>query len=343
VKEIPLFALALLRLLHARYGFTHLATENGSQALRLATRGDARHARDSIFAFARRYPNAFEFADDQDLELVAVGDSMLRGKGEGVWGLDQEFGALHVLDQLPRAPSAASRALLDSLLTVVRAAETRRFNHGGKHWMGTDSRPDLFESLATAYKAAPGSTTAEMLRALELSARVYQNYRFAVAGQPTGYDSNNEREEFMKRNLVRYYRNAVARGEKLPKVMFKMGAAHLGRGQSPFSPYTVGNLVSELATANGQRSFHIMVLPHNSPADSTLPGLWRWSAMLPVAKAASPDQSTLFDMRPLRAYAHARRLGTLGEDLRRTIFAYDAILLIGGARDATETAIASAP
>jgi hypothetical protein len=318
-------------LLGRDFGFTYLAMENGPIATRYA-----HGSRDSLIAFVRAFPNALAMATDEDLELQASAATVLGGP-EPVWGLDQEFGALHVLRRLQQLAPRGSAPLLDSLVSAVAASEGRRFNRGGRHWLALDSRAETFERVRAELEACCGGTAGPLLAALGESARLYALNRSARGTPPTGFDANNDREELMKRTFVRFYREAERRDRRAPKVLVKMGTAHLGRGQSPFSPFALGNFLGEFATENGARYVNIIALAHNPAADTLAPSLWRWADLRPLAAAAPVDRYTLVDLRPLRAYAHARRLGTLLPDLRRTIFAYDFALLMGGARPATES------
>lgn len=332
IREIPQFAAVLLRELHTRYGFNTLATENGERATRMALGGP----RGSAVAFARRYPMAFEFSSDQDLALLDSARVVLGGRMNAVWGIDQEFGARHLLDRLRAlGPAAPARALLDSLTSVASAAEAHALDQGGRHWLATEAEPESFARLLRLFGPAASVEAREILRSLEASARVYRYNRLASQGQLTGFLANDEREEMMKRSFARQY-EAAARVGARPKVLVKMGSAHLGRGQSPFGPFTVGMFVSDLALAGGSHSVHVIALAHNAAADSTAPSLWAWKALRPLAVAAPTSGMTLFDLAPLRPFLHSGRLGTVEPDLRRTIFGYDFALLIGGAADASQ-------
>ncbi len=76
--------------------------------------------------------------------------------------------------------------------------------------------------------------------------------------QGESYWSNNLRASIMKDNFTNYYNQALRAGS-LPKVVFKMGYDHLGRGQNGSHVYDVGNFVAEVARYNRLNSFHIQV------------------------------------------------------------------------------------
>ena len=253
-----------------------------------------------------------------------------------MWGVDQEFGALHLIDRLyALLPRTRSNTLLDSLRGAVRAAETRRDGHGGEHWLARSSNPETIRSVRRSIAPRAGSEEAEILDALEMSAHLYELNRRA-SKELTGFAANNEREEYMKRQFAMQYREAAKRDAAQPHVLAKMGSAHLSRGQSPFGPFAFGNLLAELATANGAGFMNMIVLAHNAPADSTAPNLWKWADMRPVAEATSPEQTTVVDLRPLRPFIYAGKVGVVGADLRRTIYGYDFMVLLGKASNASE-------
>lgn len=344
IKEIPEIAGWLLDRLHRESGFNHLATENGAIVTDLAFQGSRASSVDSILAYATRYPNAFEFGSDQDLTLVGRARSTLSTSGKSVWGLDQEFGASNLLDRLRKLPAPpAARHAVDSLYALASTAEHLRFDAGGIHWLAEQTSPTTFRDVLRLYGPKPDAEARRILEQLQESSRLYDLNRRGSKGEPVGFTANDDREQLMRRNFVRDYDEAVAHGEKRPRVFVKMGQAHAGRGQSPFGPFSVGDLIYNMATANGTRSFHVAILAHNSKADSTAPSLWQWADMRPLADATPVDGITVIDLRPIRPLLYSRRLDPVGADLRRVIYAFDAIVLVGGAHNATYDLTRRAP
>ena len=189
-------------------------------------------------------------------------------------------------------------------------------------------------ALKTLYEPKPASEAEFLLDQLILSLRVYRNWSLAAhEKQPTGYESNREREENMKALFMQHYRAADRIDRWLPKVLLKFGHWHVFRGMSPGSVFTLGNFISELATSNGKRSFSISVLLDDGPGSQR--DLVKWAAWAKPFVDASSGQWTIIDLRPMRAYAHAGRLGTLEPDLRRFILGFDALLVGHGAHSAT--------
>jgi hypothetical protein len=332
VADIGVFASALMRELAATKRLSAVAVENGSIAIGEVQR-EARTGRAQLEAFVRRYPVALEFAGDADIDFYA---SVIRelGTHDVLWGIDQEFGATHVLDLIGssiRDPSM--RRSLDSLRARVRYAESSRFTPTF-HWLGLASDPNELAELATRARHSGDTHASDLLTALQQSAHVYDLYRRATKGALTGLQSNVDREDLIKAAFMKHYRAMQAAGVATPVVMLKMGQGHLGRGQGPFGPFTIGNMISEFAMTNGMRSLHIAILAHNPRVDS-LPSLWSWPAMAPVAKVVPEERWSVLDLRPLRPYARAGRLGPLGADLRRIIDSYDLLVTVGGAHNTT--------
>jgi hypothetical protein len=335
IAEIPAFVGWLLDTLSSGYGFRYLALENGSATLRTLSKRALVHNRDSLRAYAREHPQALEFGDDEDLALYSHASALLEPKGGGLWFIDQEFGASHLLADLLASDRlrGPARELVDSLLHVSRADE-RLAIEDSRHWLALSARE---ESFARAARLTAVPVYKRVLTELATSARLFDLNRRSRAGELTGFASNDDRESLMKSNLISAYEQA-RRVAPLPKAVVKLGSAHLGRGQGPFGPFTVGQFLSDLATLNKLRSLHIMILAHNVDADSLTPNLWSWTALGPIAKIADPRGITLIDMSPLRPYAYSNRLGPIGADLRRLVYGYDAVLIIGGARFASSRA-----
>src|SRR5215468_4386626 len=107
---------------------------------------------------------AFEFGSDQDLELLDSARVVLGGNSNAVWGVDQEFGARHLLDRLRAlgVPPAARR-LCDSLSAVVNQAEAHALSAGGQHWMSSQAQPESFARLRALWGPHPSAEVREIL------------------------------------------------------------------------------------------------------------------------------------------------------------------------------------
>jgi hypothetical protein len=158
------------------------------------------------------------------------------------------------------------------------------------------------------------------------SSEIYGYYRSAAAGELTGYLSGFMREEQMKHLFMREYQAAEAHGEHNPKVLLKLGHWHVFRGQGPSHLQTLGNFVTEFATANGTDAYTVGVYLRGSWRDvKTQPGL------RPLELATNPNAWTIIDFRSLRPAVAAGQFGTLKAKLLAHIYGFDAALILGGA------------
>jgi hypothetical protein len=171
-----------------------------------------------------------------------------------------------------------------------------------------------------------GSEAKFILDNLVSSSEIYGYYRRSEAGEPTGYANGFAREEQMKRLFMREYRAAEAQGEHNPKVLVKLGHWHVFRGLGPSHLQTLGDFVTEFATANGADAFSFGVY---------LRGPWRevktQQGLEPIALATDPNAWTIIDFRSLRPAVTAGEFGTLNSKLLAHIYGFDAALVLGGA------------
>jgi hypothetical protein len=298
--------------------------------MRMLSASSVRGKADRTLAIARKYPQAFQFWDDQEIEAFADIGRMSTTGAEPLWGLDQEWGALHVLDRLVEiAPSEDARAFARSLAERARSIEIfRPLQHTEpvKRFI-SDADSASFKELRAKFHPPRGSEADFLIDALELSNRVYLHNDAAEHGAVTGYAANFEREQYMKTRFIAQYRRAQKGGDSLPRVLLKFGNVHGGNWLSPTYVQALGEFVHEFAIANGSKSFHLVAWLVNDPG--TYWSLSEDPAYALLAKVGSTKEWTIVDLRPLRDLWYAGKLNALSPDLRRTIFAFDAALLIG--------------
>ena len=342
VKQIPRIVTLMFELLQRHHGYRYLALESDPIGSELAAEMEAN---EGVLALARRYPFAFTFPSDQELEMIATVSQISEAAGPAVWGLDQVFGARHVLDQLiEEAPNDEARAITNALIEAtakfesVRSLDETKFSHVGEHFMAEVPKTDEFYRLADWYHPPPGSRAEFLIEQLLLSDRCYRPYYDDESAARPGvfFDSSLAREENMKRLFMRNYREARQRGDELPKVLLKFGHVHLEYGRSARTRLlTLGNFVTELARSNDLGSVSIMSVCHGEP------GHWReiraWAGMTPVADVADPHAWTLIDLRPLRR--QRKLVKTVSPELEEMIWSFDLLLLIGDAEPATLSVI----
>ncbi len=332
-RQIPRVTAALFKNLHDKCGFTHLALEQDPVMCEMVSGSGVAGSRDAVVALANRYPNAFTFTSDQELELLAAAGALAGAKGDAIWGLDQVFGTLHVLDELcPLAPNPKARERLARLIVTVRPYEMTRFRNG-RHFIADIAKPDDFRHLADFLRPKPDSRADFLIRQLLLSNEIYADHLGARRGELTGFQSSYKREENMKSLFVRQYRRSQAAGEALPKVLLKFGHAHAIRGAGWSTVLTLGNFVSEFAKSNGMESFHLAIYHNNKQGLYGV--LSNSSAYKPLAEAVADEGWAIVDLETLRPRVFAGQVQGVNAQLSKMIFGFDAVLLIGQAQRGT--------
>jgi hypothetical protein len=352
LAEMPRFVDALFRLV-APHGYRHLAVEAGPVTGRYLTRMASAPDAERAFAdFNREHPFALPFYSwREEAEMLA---SAVRAAGpatrEPIWALDQEFilsASLHLARLVDIAPNARARAVAAEYAERARTEFARMVEakDPGVVFLVTATADD-FKRLGDAYRAPKGSEAARLLDELEVSWEIYQKN---FTGR--GFDSNQQRADLMKRHLMEYYERARTAEKAPPKAVFKFGAYHMKRGRSYINVYDVGNLVSELAAANGSRSFHVLAVAAKGTQNTYLPfvgadadrqkpydavAAFDFMDVKPLVGAAAGGGAwTLVDLRPLRPLAAARKLGALDRGLEETIWGYDAAVVVPAAHAST--------
>ena len=328
-REVPEFTTMLFRALHERYGFNYLALEQDPVMAHMVSEKSVVGKRDSVIFLAKKYPNAFTFNSDQELEMIAEAGEVSHGKAERVWGLDQVFGALHILERLKQlAPKAEVRDRVSRLIELVREYEAERFKEGHRFMNPDIPKPDDLKNLLQFYQPKKGSEAEFLITQLLTSVRIYENNYLAGKGQRTGYEANREREENMKTLFMREYRLAQSAGEPMPKVLLKFGHYHIIQERSWSSVLSLGNFVLEFAKSNNMDSVHLAVFMNNASGDYGV--LSAGEDYKALASAAPNDKWTIVDLRPLRSYLQAGQVTNVQPEMRRLIFGFDAALLLGG-------------
>jgi hypothetical protein len=332
-RDIPEFTTALFRILQDRHGFHFLALEQDPVTMRWVSETPVRGRPLSVVSISQRYPHAFTFVSDEELSMIAELGAVSKTAARPIWGCDQAFGATHILDRLHVITRlAAAREFISRLRNTSQQKERTR-DLSKYHYMSNEPKSDLFAQLRAVVRPRPGSEAEMLVEGLIVSDRIYRNYR-----ETAYYENAREREHYMKTRFIDEYRRAQAIENRSPKVILKFGHWHLFRGLGPNNQPTLGNFVSEFATANRSRSFHLAIFPNNATGDYGDLAKWRDSVPKLLARNLKTTEWTVVDLRPLRAH-----YGRLGKDMRpevkdsfrRWIFGYDAALFIGGMQRGT--------
>ena len=158
---------------------------------------------------------------------------------------------------------------------------------------------DLAGTMGDVKDSAPGgiSLRQQVLKTLEVEterANRQGNDRLAASVR---------RETVMKEFFLAHYRAAGGK----PRVMTVFGQNHLHRGIDQRGVSTLGNFIAELATAEGGRSFHVVLFAAGGKIN--LFGLQdldqtKDDAGLGVLASAARYPASLFDLRPIRRALH---------------------------------------
>ena len=179
-----------------------------------------------------------------------------------------------------------------------------------------------------------------ILRTLEESLAIN-----AVARTSSGWAQSDRRAQWMRGNIAARLREERARGSS-PKVMLKAGYNHMIRGANYVNIFDAGAMMDEVAALDGQRAFHIIVLPGPGSRQAVLgPGRSFTSVssdefdefragdqrLTRVLSNANASGHEVIDLRALRPLA-MRGLEGWNSDVVRTIHGYDAAVIWKGAR-----------
>lgn len=322
VWQLNEFTRGLFDTLSSTRDFRFLALEQGPVVTRWMNRAARAGGIDSISRLVQRYPQAPTFATDEELRLIDHVARTSDGRYDAVWGLDQELGAFHILDRLAaiapneRAESMARRA-------AMRAWKYEGDRFGDTLYLAQVSDPSDFAELRDAFDPKEGSEAEFLIRALEKTSRIFYNHALGQRGFPTLFESVSERELWMKQRFMEEYRRAQRAGISLPRIILKMGHWHVMRGIFLAHVSTTGEFADQFALSNGMSLFLLSTHVVDGPEQ------WRNSKTFsPLAIPGAPF--TIIDFRPLRPYAHQKKINGLTDAWIDRIFRIDAALIVRG-------------
>lgn len=266
----------------------------------------------------------------------------LRAQRVQVVGIDQVFVTTtarfyaRLAEQVKNPPA---RAYLRERAAVYEARGRAFERAGGEKSNMGEQRPSTVDSLV-ALTRQESPAVRQMVQDYAASYAIYRAYDFPAA-LPNGLSSHQARVNLMRRNLLRYLGPRATAAQPLPKMLFKFGTNHAGRGVSPASFgefYDVGNLAQALAEAQGQKSLHLMVVGKQGTEANGSNQLDRRKnvSSYTAADRASVkpflDQTTgpawnVVDLRPARRALTAGKLAT-SQTMQRLLLGYDYLVVI---------------
>jgi erythromycin esterase-like protein len=344
IREVPGFVGALFDLVRAA-GYSHLAVEVGpvtARRLESMMRSPAAQSDlDSLLGANTPYTIPFFFWKEE-AQMLERAVKSLPGKNAVVWGLDQEFmmSPTYLLQQLSQlATSGSARSVVDRFAASSAQADKTMMSTGNPSglWMLATTDADIAQLREAFGHNAPAAAD-EIIDELAESRDIYRKF-----GAGAGYESNQQRDDMMKRHFVDWYRSAQAKGEAHPKVVVKLGANHIFRGPSTTDTYEIGSFVPEFAQSQGGRAFNILLVvkrgtynayrPFGSKeADKTknydlmTSDEYKVFDMPSVAAATSDTSWTLIDLRPARKMIANGSLKRISPTARRLLLSFDAVV-----------------
>jgi hypothetical protein len=270
------------------------------------------------------------FQEEGDIAFDAI---QADGVKPVLWGLDQEYMAaapilLPLLSKQAKtiaehdAVGVARRAAADNMMYVGMADET------------------ALTDLRAVFEKRNDSAALELIDAMIISNRIYKPF---TGRGGTSYAGNLERENYMKTNFLKHFKQARSNEPIAPKVFMKFGAYHGSRGRSGTNVPALLDFLVEWGRSEGYSSFNIHMdcrggMSRDIRSGSEVPceGYFLNSKdgeTDPFAEHIPKDGMAILDLRGLRPYA--TRMKFLGEDVINLIYAYDAYLAMPNVGAAT--------
>jgi hypothetical protein len=345
-QQIPQFVSAICDAMHP----DAYAVEAGPDAVKFVgslLRSPNRLAQ--MAARSKAHPNNMAFLDiREENDLAAHCAAASANPQFELWGLDQEFvGSAGTLLESMKATGPGPKSL--AAIAATQAMEQQSLKdllatgNPGKFFLLASTDVDT-QPLADAIAADGNAETQRLMREFTLSRTIY---RLNADGSP---DSNRLRAILMKRHFLPKYLALQAK-QASPRVLFKFGDNHVGKGFNVLQQLDIGDFVAELADSEQAQSLHILVLgargTHagftgvgkplaHEPFVMTDDPDYKWlelavADLLPQNSDAKAQVLTLFDLRKLRFHGI-----DFSPEWRRAVYGYDLLVLIPELTPASE-------
>lgn len=278
-------------------------------------------ARRSVSAVVRTAPFSFAFDDDGEFALLEAAATAPGGRIPA-WGLDQEITAIHPLAALAgEGRTTADRRLARgvALAAVLRMGLYVRERHDA----------DL-RALRTA--AWHDSARAERtLAALAVSQEIFALHR---GGEPARAAAI--REGYLDARFREHVAALRAARERVPRVLVKIGGAHVIRGVEPNGVPSLGDRVQALADTMGARTLMIGIRRYD-PARTAFP----LAGLFPTADSTATARALWIGTAALRPVLDSLP-APVREAIAPDVLGFDALIYLEGAGPAPRTRARSA-
>ncbi len=128
------------------------------------------------------------------------------------------------------------------------------------------------------------------------------------------------------------------------QTLFKYGANHLARGESFLTVHDIGTIIANIADADFEESYHLMVLATSGMQASPFRGFpssevkqdgFYLAHLAPFIKEMDQTNWTVFDLVPLRDALEKEEVAIDNINLRRSIKGFDTLVLVPGVTPAS--------
>ncbi len=283
-------------------------------------------------ALSSEFPFAIPFYNNEDdYELFK---NVVRSNGN-LWGIDQTFMVQFRLNFDYLINSTTNKTLKTKLLTLkneahksyMEAIRDKNFNSTYIFKYNETTHDSLMQ-------LASNNVEREVFNQLWKTKEIYAYNNITKEY----YKNNSTRANLMKSNFMQYY-NAAKEREKLPKVIFKLGANHAARGLTRTNVFDISNMCSELAISNGFKSVNYIVM--GIKGDVAVGNPFTTSPIIPFnnvaqfpkeiqdAVASIGKKYYVLDLISLRPYAYG---SAYSDAFKKIIFGYDVLILVNNAR-----------
>ncbi len=334
VAEVPQVINATYQQLYEK-GYHYLALEMGPWVAQKLGQAKYRGKRGQIRKQIIQNSSSIAFSYDEEITMLSNIGSKFEARGQVFWGLDNSFGGLHLLKRLKEL--SKNKNGHRQVLQLIKKAKKFKDGHD---FLANASHIASIQEIRKQLEPDQDSEMADLLDLLEISNRIFYNYRLAYHIKKDGmkaYENRKEREEFMKQQFLHQYRQVQALGVDQPKVIFKFGGAHVEPGIAPNLVPTLGNFVREFAIMQGTNAVNIAILCYNEKNCNQLKN----PATAPLA-AFVENEIGLYDFSILKDNIAKGELVDINEELKRWILRYDALIMIPNSHKAGITVIARA-
>lgn len=324
LAEVPRFALALSQKIPYDVFVTEIDSITAEVMQRLVRQKPV-----TIQRFHHQQPAALSFYSAVE-EFALV--QQLAQQATTFWGLDQVslFSTGLVLQQLAKQASSekAKKLALKLAKTSDQLFETAvKTGNYDTLWIFSENKKVFQQLEKTFEKEHPKAR--QIVRDLLASWHIYSGNKHA------------NRVATMKQKLLNYYFVQRQKRATAKKVLFKFGANHVARGKSLFAGYDIGNLVANLAHAEKQKTYHVMIVGKAGTMNTFLPTKGMTTQKFDIAhkkhtlKVLKPFFTQLkgadwglFDLRPIKKALAKQKVWIKNRLLARIIEGYDALVII---------------